>query len=170
MSNPYAQILEFPFAASLLNAQLDAIYENPHEQELVIDYRELRLTGESQIFKREERYVEQLRGAYIPRRLRFRGVQNFAGAAVYEQLNALPDHDMARSLQGILYWHAPDDIKRFLLFNTSSRLPAPLFSCSEYVHEDRGGSISSAEITREFSSPPLLPLGPIFRPEQLYRQ
>src|SRR5262245_19447409 len=102
-SDDYAQILEFPFAASLLNAQLDAIYENPGEQELIIDYRELRLTDEPKLFKHQDHYVEQLRGEYIPRRLRFRGVQNFDITAVYEQLNALPGDDMGRSLQGILY-------------------------------------------------------------------
>lgn len=169
-SDHYAQILEFPFAASLLNAQLDAIYENVAKQELVIDYRELRLTDEPQIFKRQEHYVEQIRGEYIPRRLRFRGVQNLIGPVVYEQLNALPGNDMARSLQGILYWRAPDDIERFLLFNTSSKLAAPLFSSGEYLQEERSGSITPVELIREFSSPPLLPVGPVSRPEELYLQ
>lgn len=169
-SDAYAEILEFPFAAALLNAQLDAIYEVPGEQELVLDYREMRLTDDPKIFRRADQYVEQLKGVYIPRRLRFRGIQNFVDEAVYEQLNALPADNEARSLQGILYWRAPEGIERFLLFNTSSKLAAPLFSCRAYFQEDREGSDAAVELTREFSSPPLLRVGPVSRPEQLYLQ
>jgi len=73
----HTRILEFPHTRSLVNARLENLHEETHgsRRELIFDYQELRLLAPPELIAIDDRPRERLRGEYIPRRLRFRGLR-----------------------------------------------------------------------------------------------
>ena len=76
-STRHTRILEFPHTRSLVNARLDDLREETggSRRELNFDYRELRLTAAPELMAVQDQPHERLRGEYVPRRLRFRGLR-----------------------------------------------------------------------------------------------
>ena len=83
----HTRILEFPTLRSLINARLDDLREETHgsRRELIFDYQELRLLAPPELIAIDDQPYEHLRGEYVPRRLRFRGLRWMKSTGVFTQ-------------------------------------------------------------------------------------
>ncbi|HTP07387.1 MAG TPA: dual specificity protein phosphatase [Anaerolineae bacterium] len=151
----HARIFEFPPTRSLVNARLDDMRAETHgkRRDLIFDYRELRLFAPSELIAIDDQPYERLRGEYVPRRLRFRGLRWVKSHGVFTHLSDVaPDAD-ARSLEGMLCWRSPaDGVEYWLLLDHADTSSGLLFSA------------------RDWSSPPLLPARLVPKPQRLHRR
>jgi hypothetical protein len=167
----HARILEFPPTCSLVNAHLDDVREETcgKRRDLIFDYRELRLSTAPELIVIDDRPHEGLRGEYVPRRLRFRGLRWMKSSGVFTHLDDSAPTADARALEGMLCWRAPDDEEYCLLFDHADASSGLLFSARDCISEERSGPVEPIEIVRDWSSPPLLPARLVPKPQRLHQ-
>ncbi len=169
---PHTHILEFPHTRSLINARLDDLREESYgsQHDLIFDYQELRLLEPPQLIAIDGQPHERLRGEYVPRRLRFRGLRWMKSQGVFTHLADVALNDDARLLEGLLCWRNTGDVENCLLLDHAKPGDGVLFSARSCSPEGRTGSAQPVETTRDWSSPPLLPARLAPRPVQLHRR
>ena len=168
----HTRILEFPHTRALINARLDDLREETHgsRRELIFDYQELRLLEPPELIAVDDQPHERLRGEYLPRRLRFRGLRWIKSSGMFTQLKeVLPDSEQ-RQLEGLLCWRNPDDVEYCLLLDHAEAGSSLLFSAHGCEQELRLGVAEPIEITRAWSPPPLLPARLIPKPQRLHQR
>lgn len=163
-------ILDFPPAASLCAARLDNLFQvdSGIHRELVIEYHELRLTAPLTWVESSEIPCEAGQGVYLPRRLRFRGIQMVECQGLYEHPDQIPlDHD-ARILQGVLPWKMLDGKNFYVLFNRSIEPADLMFAARGYQYKELSGPEEPVTFVRTWSPPPPLTAGLIPNPLSLH--
>ena len=166
------RILEYPHAATLVNARLDAWSEETHhrQRELVLDYSALRLHAPLEFIDKQGQPIERVRGEYLPRRLRFRDVRWVKSSGMYTHLRDVPLHDSARVLEGLLGWRNADGVENCLLLDHAHAESSLLFSARSAVSTSRSGFSEPVDYVRDWSPPPLLPARFIPEPRQLHQR
>jgi hypothetical protein len=155
----HTRILAFPYAESLMNARLDALYDEQHgrRRDLVVDYDELQLSRPVELVMCDGRPCERIQGHYVPRRLRFVGVSFIQRTGFYAHLDDVPIDDDGRRLRGVLSWR-PASNEPLCVFDDNSDEPSTLLLSARRVEqEDRSGLNEPIEYVRDWSPPPPLP-------------
>ena len=98
-------------------------------------------------------------GHYIPKRLRFSDIYWIKRSGPYENLDAVPADDQARSLRGMLHWRKDDKEPIYVLLNGSDNQAALVISAESCTLEDRPGPVEAVTYTRNWSPSPPLPVG-----------
>jgi atypical dual specificity phosphatase len=168
----HTRILEFPHTRSLVNAHLDDLSEETHgsRRELIFDFRELRLLESPELIAIDDRPYERLRGEYVPRRLRFRGLRWTKSEGAFTHLADVSLNDDVRLLEGLLCWRTPDAVEYCFLLDHGNPGDGFSFSARACVSEERTGSVEPIEIVRDWSSPPLLPVRLVPKPQRLHQR
>jgi hypothetical protein len=168
----HAHILAFPYAASLQNARLDALYEETHgpRRELVMDYHELRLSAPPQMFSHNGQPHERVHGRYLPRRIRFLDVQELTREGIYTHMETVPPDHVTRSLTSTWHWRTPDGVIYYLFGIRADEPSTLLVSARRCVSEERTGPAEEVELTRNWSPTPLGPPRPVPAPARLHRR
>jgi hypothetical protein len=168
----HTRILEFPHTRSLVNAHLDDLSEETHgsRRELIFDFRELRLLESPELIAIDDRPYERLRGEYVPRRLRFRGLRWTKSEGAFTHLADVSLNDDVRLLEGLLCWRTPDAVEYCFLLDHGNPGDGFSFSARACVSEERTGSVEPIEIVRDWSSPPLLPARLVPKPQRLHQR
>jgi hypothetical protein len=168
----HTRLLEFPHTRSLVNARLDDLREETHgsRRELIFDYHELRLLAPPELIAIDDRPHERLRGEYVPRRLRFRGLRWAKSVGAFTHLADISLDADVRLLEGLLCWRTADDGEYCLLMDHGGPSNDFAFSARECVPEERTGPVEPIEIVRDWSSPPLLPARLVPKPQRLQQR
>jgi hypothetical protein len=168
----HTRILEFPHTRSLVNARLEDLHEETHgsRRELIFDYDELRLLAPPELVATQGQPHERVRGEYVPRRLRFRGLRWVKRSGIFTQLGDVPPDSELRQLEGLLCWRTSGDVEHCLLLDHAEPDSGLLFSARGCVPEERAAPARPIELTREWSPPPLLPARLVPRPQQLHQR
>ncbi len=117
----HTRIPVFPYVLSLQGARLDNLHEERGKRhDLLLDYQEFSPTIPSKIFKRDGKIYERIQGNFIPRRLRFAGIEDLKISGAYKKLDdTFPDHP-AREIRDMLRWIQPGhNLTFYLLFSSS---------------------------------------------------
>ena len=170
----HTRILEFPHTRSLINARLDDLREEAHgsRRELIFDYHELRLLAPPELIAIDDRPHERLRGEYVPRCLRFRGVRWMKSSGVFTHLDRRGSATPNARLVGRDVVLAQSRTMR----NTACcwiTLTQAVACCSLRAivcSEERSGPVEPIEIVRDWSPPPLLPARLIPKPQRLHQR
>jgi hypothetical protein len=168
----HARILEFPHTRSLINARLDDLREETHgsRRELIFDYHELRLLAPPELIAIDDQPHERLRGEYVPRCLRFRGLRWAKSVGAFTHLADISLDAAVRLLEGLLCWRTADAGEYCLLMDHGGPSNDFAFSARECVPEERAGPVEPIEIVRAWSSPPLLPARLVLKPQRLHQR
>jgi hypothetical protein len=155
----HSRILEFPHTRSLVNAHLDDLRAETRgsRRELICDYRELRLAAAPELMAVQDQPHKRLRGEYVSRCLRFRGLRWIKRSGIFTQLSDVPPGSEMRQLEGLLCWRSRDGVEYCLLLDRADAGSGLLFSARDCVTEKQAGPAEPIEIVRDWSPPPLLP-------------
>jgi atypical dual specificity phosphatase len=168
----HTRILEFLHTRSLVNAHLDDLREETHgsRRELIFDYRELRLSAPPELIAINDQPHERLRGEWVPRRLRFRGLRWTKSSGAFTRFAEVAPDDIARLLEGMMCWRSPEDEEYCLLLDHADASSGLLFSARRCMPEERSGAVEAIEMTRDWSPPPLLPARLVPNPQRLHQR
>ena len=153
----HARIPIFPYAPSLQGARLDSLCEEiiGKRHDLVLDYHELSPIASPEIFERNGKIYERIQGNFIPRRLRFVGVENLEISGVYQKLDETPLDHPAREIRDMLRWIEPKhSLTFYILFNSSPGPDDFHFYARGVFPEKRTGEPASISLERDWSPAP----------------
>ena len=153
----HTRIPDFPFAVSLQGARLDDLNRETVRRrlDLLLDYHQFVPDDPSKLFLRDGRISEQLKGMYVPRRLRFIGVEELEISGVYENLDKVPNEHTAREIRDMLRWISIGKKLTFYLLDHGWKGPADLrFYARKAIQEDCAGKPISISCERDWSPPP----------------
>lgn len=169
----HTRIPYLPFAGSLAGARLDRLQEAVRglHRDFIVDYHELRPSAPPEIGCAGGQLFEQVRGQYVPRRLRFTGVSSLSLDPLYKKLPGLPADHPARTLFGLLAWSQGNTRELFsILANGAGGFSGLVVTAQDCVEEACPGETAPVEITRGWSPPPPLPAGLVPYPQKLHQQ
>jgi hypothetical protein len=157
------RLYTFPHGTTLVGARLDAVHDESRgtHRELVLDYHELHPLVPLTVSRSDGRLREHVEGYYVPRRLRFVGVQRLDCTGLFACLEDLPLDHAARTLLGVLHWRPPGMEPEYRIFNRSTEQAPLVISAQRCVREDRDGPVEHVTITREWSPAPPMTAGRI---------
>jgi len=157
----HARILEFPYAASLSGARLEALHEESHDgqRDLLLDYLELNYLAPTELLEKNGKVFERVQGKYIPRRLRCANLRWIKCVGFYTHLETIPVEHGGRSLRGAIYWRPPGEEAYFLLFHGSDEPATLMFSAHQFILEERHGQDEPVDFLRDWCVPPAQPQG-----------
>ncbi len=169
----HARIPNFSFAPSLQGARLDDLHQEriSRHHDLLLDYHQFIPDIPSKLYVRDRRIYEQLEGNYVPRRLRFIGIEELEVSGVYENLNEVPNKHSAREIRDMLRWIQSGYKHTFYLLVHGSQEPADLrFYAQKAIQEERAGEPIPISFERDWSSPPPTRTGLIPLTKKLYER
>jgi Dual specificity phosphatase, catalytic domain len=169
----HARISNFPFAVSLQGARLDNLQPEivGRRNDLLLDYHQFIPDIPSKLCVRDGRAYEQLEGKFIPRRLRFIGIEKLEISGIYENLGEVPNEHPAREIRDMLRWIQSGHKLTFYLLVHGSQEPADLrFYARKAIQEDRGDNLIPISFERNWSSPPPTRRGLIPVTKKLYER
>ncbi len=169
----HTRIPVFPYVQSLQGARLDSLCEERGKRhDLVLDYQEFSATTPSKMFRRDGKIYERIQGNFIPRRLRFAGIEDLKISGAYKKLDdTFPDHP-AREIRDMLRWIQPGhDLTFYLLFSSSWGPTDDVNFYSRRVYrEKRTGEPISVSFERDWSPTPPTRTGIIPLTKKLYER
>jgi hypothetical protein len=119
-----------------------------------MEYHELRYTTPPVWLERDGKPHEQGQGHYVPRRIRFIGVEIMEGEELFACMHDLaPDHS-SRLLSDVLHWRSPSGGDRFLFILRDENLPALYLKARRCALEERVGAPEEIAYTRDWSPTP----------------
>ena len=169
----HPRIPVFPYATSVQGARLDNLREElgGGRHDLVLDYQQFSANSPPEIFTRDGKLYERVKGETIPRRLRFLGVDGVQISGVYNNLDGKALDHPAREIRDMLHWIPAGRAQTFyLLFNSSEEQDGLRFYARHVVPEKRDGKQSPFSIVRDWSSPPPTRAGLIPQPKKFHER
>ncbi len=168
----HARIPIFPYAPSLQGARLDSLREETtgRRHDLMLDYHELSPITLPELFKRNGKIYERIQGNFIPRRLRFVGIQELKLNGIYEKLDQTPLDHPAREIRDLLRWIQPGhDLTFYLLFSSSWGPEDDLrFYARDVFQEKWAGKPVPVSLERNWSPTPPTRAGIVPLTKKLY--
>jgi hypothetical protein len=160
----------FPYAAALSGARLDALYTESREQrlDLVVDYHQLQSSAPPELSDLGGKLTERVRGRYLPRRLRFMGVQ--LPAPLQRALSTAPVNHRGRNLRGLLHWRLPGEDPGYWLLTGFDELGDVRFTAGRYAAEMRDGPGEAVDDVRDWSPAPPIPTRYMNEPRQTHHR
>jgi hypothetical protein len=148
-----------------------------HEQkrgkwlDLAIDYQELVPARPPEMDDQDGKLYERVHGSYIPRRLRFSGVQAFHTHGSYQDLSKLEPQHPAREVHDLLHWiPAGERYPFYVLFGGGAEEDELSFAARSVSGEAREGEARPVLLERDWCSPPPTRAGIVPSPGKLYER
>lgn len=166
----HTRVPNHSFARSLLGARLDSYYEETQGErhDVVVNYHALELSEPAEMVWEDGRVVERVKGVYVPRRLRFKGVTSLCCEGPFAQMKTLPPDHGARSLRGVLSFSPFNSADLMSIFTHGSDEPARFWLYYKQCQaEECSGEAEPFEQVRDWSPPPPLRPGLIPMPKKL---
>jgi hypothetical protein len=170
----HARIPIFPYATSLQGARLDNLCEEftGKRRDLVLDYHELSPTAPAEIIQRGGKIYEQIQGNFLPRRLRFAGIEQPKISGAYKKLEETSLDHPAREIRDMLRWIPRGHRLTFCILFSSSWEPEDdiHFYTREVFQEKRLSEAVFASLERDWSPAPLTRAGIVPFTPKLYER
>lgn len=170
MTPQLPRIVQYPFSASLQGAVLDSYNEQRRggRSFTALEIRALE-PGSSELFEREGKVYERLKGTRFPIRLHFAGVSGLNGSDFFQSLGSLRPDDPARIIGAMLSWQQPErgDMFYLFFFHRSENL---MFFAENVRYERLSEESIPFTLERDWCSPPPMPEGPVPRPRDLHQR
>jgi hypothetical protein len=169
----HTRITQLPVPESICGGQLDSfqIVQRGKSQDLLLDYQALDPARHTELLEQDGRLFERSRGHYLPRRLRFFGIEGVKIQCLYQDPGTLaPDHP-ARILVDLYHWvSAGESLPFFLLFGRSSEDAEIRFFARRVEQVERIGTSALFDLHRDWSPAPPMPPGLVPQPRALHRR
>ena len=156
----HTRIIHIPDAEFLHGAQLESFHVEKHGQreDLIFDFIGFKPEGEPLLLIEQETLYERQEGITRSIRLRFTGVKNLTVKGLYENLADVPMEHEARIIRDIFAFRPKAEPLVFFLLLHSAPEEADLRFFAQHVEElPREGKAHPTVITRDWSSPPIMP-------------
>jgi hypothetical protein len=165
----HARMLALPEGHSPAGGRLDALTLVPRgrRMDLRMDFQALQLSGAPVLVELDGQVRERVEGVYLPRRLRFLGVQIERGAELIARLPGVPPDDIGRTLSGPFQWRSPEGECRYAVTSRLEPNGSLLVIAQRVVAELREGAPQAAAYTRAWSPPPPAPARLVPNPRRL---
>ncbi len=169
----HTRITQLPVPESICGGQLDSfqIVESGKSQDLLLDYQALDPARHTELLEQDGHLFERSRGHYLPRRLRFFGIEGVMIQGLYRDLGSLePDHP-ARILVDLYNWvSAGESLNFFLLFGRSSDDAEIRFFARRVERVERNGTPAPFDFRRDWSPAPPMPAGLVPKPGAIHKR
>jgi len=119
-----------------------------------MEYHELQYITPPVLLERDGKPYEQGQGYYVPRLIRFTGVEIMEGAELLTCMDDLPPDHSSRVLSDVLHWRSPSGGDRFLFVLRDENLPALYLKARRCVPRERIGAPQEIAYTRDWSPTP----------------
>ena len=169
----HPRITSLPVPEPIGAGRLDSFFTEKHGTRLdaVLEYHALVQSMPAELFQRDGKVFEHTQGFFIPRRLRFLGVERLEIFGLYQNLEHLPLEDEARIIVDLLNWQARgDQLYFFMQYGPSTATPELRFYARRAVPERRAGEPIPVTFERDWSSTPPMPPRLVPQPRALYRR
>jgi hypothetical protein len=121
------------------------------------------------LFEQDGKIIERTRGLYLPRLLRFLGIEELKQYGLYQNPNELPPEHAARTIAELLAWISRNERLYFFLLDGRSTESAELrFYAHSFRQEERAGKAIPATFERAWSPPPPMPARLVPQPSRFY--
>lgn len=168
----HSRLLAFPVSCSPAAGILDALHVDNRGKriDLLLDYHELQLTAQTELYERDGRPWERVQGKYVPRRLRFVDASIVEGTALLSCLEGLPREDPGRLLNAVLAWRNTDGQNNYLFDLRREKNDTLLLLASRCLSEPCLDIVWETSFERDWSPPPLSPSRLIPDPKRFRRR
>ena len=173
MVRQHARIIRHLFVTSLQGALLDSYEGENHgsQYQITLHIRALEPAASPELFERNGKIYERIRGAYIPVQIRFARVSELKDSDFYTNLTSLPPDDPARTIEDMLSWRQPERGDIFYLFGMHApQVESLMFFAPEVMYTELSRSSLPVTLERDWSPPPPMPGRIVPRPKQLHRR
>jgi hypothetical protein len=141
-----------------------------HRTDLVLEYHAFIPDGPPQLCERDGKLFEHTQGCYIPRRLRFVGIEELKQTGFYEHPTSLPPEHIARIIVDMFTWQGKGERLYFFLFYGRSIEDAEVrFYAHGVKREARSGEPIPSSHERDWSPTPPMPARLVPLRHALYR-
>jgi hypothetical protein len=153
----HARLLAYPGEEAPNDGILQALkaVNSGNRKDLVFDYLALQQTAQAEVFEREGKAWEKIRGEYVPRRLRFRDAKILQGESLGQTLEGLGPLDTDNRLYSALAWRGTDGVNFYLIDIYRKQEGSLFLSAQDCAREERGGESWKVEFERDWSPTPL---------------
>lgn len=165
----HARMLALPEGHSPAGGRLEALtlVTCGRRVDLLMDFQALQMLAAPVLTEVGGQVREKVEGVYLPRRLRFVGVQIERGAELIARLPGVPLDDPGRTLSGPWQWRSPEGERRYAVTSRLEPNGSLLVIAQRVVAEPREGAPLAAAYTRAWSPPPPAPARLVPNPRRL---
>ncbi len=167
----HARMLPFPTGASPARGHIQVLHRQQHgtRTDLLMEYQELRLTAPPRLSEQQGKLYEHLQGEWVPRRLRFSGVE-MEWHEWCAQLDTLPQDHPAREIVDFLCFRATQGDNYYIFSIHGPEHPDLLLTARQCRAEPHPGPVTPVTLTRDWSPSPLCPPMLVPNPRQLHQR
>jgi predicted protein tyrosine phosphatase len=175
MPNPrqHTRIIQLPAPEPVAAARLDTFFVEKHfrREDFVLEYHAQALAGTPELFERDGKIAERVQGVYIPRRLRFTGIEKLDRRGLYLEVEHIPAGHPARTIVDLYSWRPKEKRLPFhLMFGRSAEQAEVRLYAHSAQNESRQGQPVPFSEERNWSPAPPMPAGLVPQPTSLHRR
>ncbi len=173
ISHKHTHIIQLPVAESIAAGILDTFFveKRSRHEDFVLEYHAQALAGTPELFERDGKIAERVQGVYIPRRLRFTGIEKLDPRGLYQEVDQIPTGHPARTIVDLYSWQPKEKRLPFhLMFGRSAEQAEIRFYAHGAQNETRQGQPIPFSDERNCSPAPPMPAGLVPQPLSIYRR
>ncbi len=173
LSRKHTHIIHLPTPEPIAAGLLDTFFVEKYyrRDDFVLEYRAQVPDGIPQLFEREGKIAEHLQGVYIPRRLRFTGIEKLDPRGLYKEVDRIPAGHPARTIVDLYSWQPREkQLPFYLMFGRSAEQAEIRFYAHSAQNEGRDGQPIPFSEERTWSPAPPMPAGLVPQPLSIYRR
>lgn len=166
----HTRITQLPVPEPICAGQLDTLFTEPRGRrtDFVLEYHAL-VPDSVEQFERDGKLYERSQGVYLPRRLRFSGIEQLEISGLYENLSNLPSDHPARTIVDMYNWRAKGEpLYFFLLFGRSVENAELRFYARNATREEWPRVPTPFTLERDWSPAPPMPARLVPQPQALH--
>lgn len=156
----HTRIIHVPDAEYLHGARLDSIRveRSGRREDLILDFLGFNPNQSPMLLIEEEILYERIEGYTLPKRLRFEGVKDITISGLFQNLDDVPPGHDARIIRDIFAFRpVGEPLIYFMLLHSAPEEADLRFYAQRVVDEPREGETHPVVVTRDWSSPPVMP-------------
>lgn len=168
----HARITPLPVPEPIAAGRLDSfsIFARGQRTDAILEYHAYLPEAAGDLFEQNGKIFERTHGLYLPRRLRFLGIEKLEQHGLYLNPNAIPPDHAARIIAELLSWKSRNERLYFFLLYGSSEGTDLFFHAHTVKLERRSGIPIAVTFERDWSPPPSLPARLVPQPGQMYKR
>ena len=173
ISTLHTRILSLPVPEPVSAGQLDSFLseDRGRHTDLVLEYHALVPDDSSELLEQDGRIYERSRGIYLPRRLRFSGIERLEISGLYQDLDLLPPEHPARTIVDLYNWQGRgESLFFFLFFGRSTEDAEVRFFAHRVTREERTGEPVQFSHQHDWSSAPPMPARLVLDPKAIHQR
>jgi hypothetical protein len=168
----HSRITRLPIPEPICAGHLDTFFTETHgrRMDFVLEYHAL-VPDSVELFERDGKLSERSRGVYLPRRLRFRGIERLKISGPYQNLAVLlPDHPARIIVDMYNYQGKNERLYYYLLYGRSQEDAEFQFNARGVTREERDGDPIPFTHERDWSPAPPMPARLAPEPHSLWQR